>query len=442
KEVNCIFDEAHSLPYYAAGILSDELSTLSLRRALKEAERHAVEDSGLLEALYNVVRELGMRAYKKFGFDVEHVIDKEEIVNSLMRKLKLTADRLLDIVSSLSEEGERIRQRRVEEGKSPVSYLSRCARFLESWISVVGSSYVHYVKAVVGREERRYAKIGLKCLDPALAAGVINKLRSAILMSGTLWHADYYTDVLGIQRSRCETIELPSPFPPENRLILIDKSVTTKFEKRGEQQWRKIADHLQRIIEAISGRIAVYFPSYEVMQAILENVKFDRNLLVEKRDTRIVDVLEFLKSNEKCVVFGVVRGKISEGVDMSTEGRSMLSAIVIVGLPYPKRTEIQNALLNYFKSKFGSQAIVYANDIPCLNAMAQSAGRLLRSPQDRGIIIIMDGRATGRFKQKLPKEWKEEMKAHLKIEKLIGGIHGFFTQQIEGNLTPDGYYIS
>ena len=244
-------------------------------------------------------------------------------------------------------------------------------------------------------------------------------------MSGTLWHVDYYTDVLGIQRNRREMIELPSSFPPENRLILVDKSVTTKFERRGEQQWRTIADHLQRIIEAIPGRVAVYFPSYEVMQAVLEHVKFGRNLLVERRDTKIVNVLEFLKSNEKCVVFGVARGKISEGVDMSAEGRTMLSAVVIVGLPYPKRTEIQNALLNYFKGKFGSQAIVYANDIPCLNAMAQSAGRLLRSPQDRGIIVIMDGRATGRFKLKLPKEWSEEMKAHLKIEKLVGRISSF-----------------
>jgi DNA excision repair protein ERCC-2 len=110
---------------------------------------------------------------------------------------------------------------------------------------------------------------------------------------------------------------------------------------------------------------------------------------------------------------------------MTNDGRSMLSAVVIVGLPYPKRTELQDALYDYFSEKFGEKAIEYANDIPCLNALAQSAGRLLRSPNDKGIIVIMDGRAAGSFRQKLPREWRTEMKAHLRIEKILHRIREF-----------------
>ncbi len=236
-------------------------------------------------------------------------------------------------------------------------------------------------------------------------------------------------DVLGLDRKRCQSLELPSPFPPENRLILVDEAVTTKFEKRNEIQYKRIAAHLTQIIQKVGGRVAVYFPSYEVMREIAQLVKLEQPLLVEEKKTRILDVLNFLQENGNCVVFGVARGKISEGVDMTMEGKSLLSAVIIVGLPFPKRTELQAALYKYFKEKFGDKAIEYANNMPCLNALAQSAGRLLRSPEDRGVIVIMDRRAAGRFKRKLPTEWQNEMKAHFQIEKILTRIEQFMANK-------------
>ncbi|MGQ9506925.1 MAG: ATP-dependent DNA helicase [Candidatus Bathycorpusculaceae bacterium] len=426
NDVNCVFDEAHSLPYYAAGIFSDELSSTSVRRALKEVETFGLDDYGFFDALYNVMIKLGKKIYREYGADSEHIVGKNAIIDVLSKELKFDADKLIDLISDLSEKGEIIRYKRAELGKSPISYLSRCAGFLSDWVSLTGSSYVRYVNVGIDRDGRKSVRIGIRCVDPALAASVINKLRSAILMSGTLWHMNYYMDVLGIERKRCETMELPSPFPTENRLILVDKAVTTKFEKRNQIQWKRIAEHLKQIIKKIDGRIAVYFPSYEVMQEIANIAKFDLPFLMEQRGTAILDVLQFLKDNERCVVFGVARGKISEGVDMSTGGRSMLSAVVVVGLPYPKKTELQAAVYEYFREKFGDKAIEYANDIPCLNALAQSAGRLLRSPEDKGVILIMDGRAAGKFKHKLPNEWKHKMKTHWRIEKILDRIENFY----------------
>jgi len=426
KDINCVFDEAHSLPYYAAGIFSDELSSISIRRASKEVKDFGLDDYGFLDALYTVVVEFGKTVYKNYGLDVEHVIDADKLANTLLKSLRIETGKLKEFVSELLEKGEYIRQKRAEVGKNPVSYLSRCASFLLNWIKLSGSAYVRYVKVELDREGRRHVRLGIKCLDPSVAASVINELRSAILMSGTLWHANYYIDVLGIDRKRCRNMELPSPFPPENRLILVDKAVTTQFEKRNETQWRRIAEHLTQIIQQINGRVAVYFPSYEIMRQIAKTAEFDSPLVVEEKGTKILDVLRFLKTNRECVVFGVARGKISEGVDMSTEGRSMLSSVVIVGLPYPKRTELQEALYKFFREKFGDKALEYANDIPCLNALAQSAGRLLRSPEDKGVIVIMDGRAAGRFRLKLPKEWREEMKPHMRIESILSRIEDFY----------------
>ncbi|MEM4700883.1 MAG: ATP-dependent DNA helicase, partial [Candidatus Bathyarchaeia archaeon] len=425
KAINCVFDEAHSLPYYASGIFSEELSSRSVRRAYKEAKNFDIDDLGFLEALYGVMVNLGKKVYRNYGVDVEHIIDGEELTETLAEKLKANHEKLGELLQELADKGEQIRVKRSEMGKSPVSYLSRCVEFLSNWMSLTGSSYVRYVKVEVDRDQKKRVRLGVRCLDPSLAAGIINEVRSTILMSGTLWNMGYYVDVLGLDRNRCQNLELPSPFPPENRLIIVDEAVTTKFEKRNEIQWKRIAAHLSQIIQKVGGRVAVYFPSYEVMQEIAQIVKLKQPLLVEEKRTKILDVLKFLQENRSCVVFGVARGKISEGVDMTMEGKSLLSAVIIVGLPFPKKTELQEALYNYFKEKFGAKAMEYANNMPCLNALAQSAGRLLRSPEDKGIIVIMDRRAAGRFKRKLPREWQNEMKTHLQIEKILARMEQF-----------------
>ncbi|MEM2522324.1 MAG: ATP-dependent DNA helicase [Candidatus Bathyarchaeia archaeon] len=430
KEANCVFDEAHSLPYYAAGIFSDELSSRSVKRALKEIKTFEIDDFDFLEALHDVIIDFGKKVYKNYGLDTEHIIEGDDLIEALAKKLGVYNDKIPEIIQELADKGESIRRKRSEMGKSPVSYLSRCADFLLDWISLTGPSYVRYVKVEADKGKKKRVKLGIRCLDPAVAASVINDLRSAILMSGTLWNRDYYIDILGLERCRCQDLELPNPFPPENRLIIVDEAVTTKFEKRNEIQWKRISTHLKQIIHKIEGRVAVYFPSYEVMQTVTEAVRQDIPIpiLIEERKTKIVDVLRFLSENSRCAVFGVARGKISEGVDMTVEGRSMLSAVIIVGLPFPKKTELQSTLYKYFKEKFGRKAMEYANNIPCLNALAQSAGRLLRSPEDRGIIIIMDRRATGRFKRLLPDEWKNELRAHYRMEKILAEVESFYDE--------------
>jgi DNA excision repair protein ERCC-2 len=224
-------------------------------------------------------------------------------------------------------------------------------------------------------------------------------------------------------------MSLPNPFPPENRLIIVDMAVTTKFEERGDEQWEKMANHIAGVIQAVKGRVAIYFPSYDIMHSIAKRLKLNKPLLIEGRDTRVTDVLRFLRENNQCVLLGVARGKISEGVDMSINGHSMLSTVIIAGLPFPKRTEAQDALQEYLASRFGDKANEYANDIPCLNALAQSAGRLIRGPEDRGVIVIMDRRAARRFKERLPEDWRMEIRPHINLEKILSEIEKFINKQ-------------
>jgi len=430
EKVNCILDEAHSLPRYAAGILSDELSTVSIKRALGEVEQYGVRDYGILSVLKELVEDLGSRAYTRYGKDGALVIKRQNAVNTFLKDLALQGeDELLKLLSDLSDEGEMVRWKRVEGGKTPVSYLSRCASFLTEWVGIGELGYIRY--AIAGDKDNGegvHSRIGVKCLDPSISGNVINSLHAAVVMSGTLWDMGYYTDVLGLNRERVDSIEVPSPFPKKHRLIIVDKAVTTRYPMRGTAEWIKIAAHIEGISEVVKGSAAFYFPSYEVMEAVLKHVKTPYPILVERRDTDVRDVLTFLKSGSKVLVFGVATGKISEGIDMAVRGRSLLTCVAIVGLPYPKKTETQYALLKYFEAKFGGEGFTYANEVPCLTAIAQSAGRLLRSPEDKGVIVLMDGRVTGRLREKLPKEWMDDMVVHTNVEKLLIRIRTFQEQ--------------
>ncbi|MEM0320318.1 MAG: helicase C-terminal domain-containing protein, partial [Candidatus Nezhaarchaeales archaeon] len=180
-------------------------------------------------------------------------------------------------------------------------------------------------------------------------------------------------------------------------------------------------------IYAINGRVAVFFPSYEVMIAIARRLKdkIDMPMMVETKSTKISEVKEFVIKNEKCVLLGVARGKVCEGVEIVLEGRSLLNAVILAGLPFPRNTELHQALTEYFKVKFGDQAFKYATIMPCSIAIAQSAGRLIRGPQDRGLVILMDSRSARSFKRYLPRDWVKRMRQHMSLEAIIQDIKSF-----------------
>jgi len=427
EDLNCVFDEAHALPLYAAELLSDELSLTTVQRAMAEAGEFKVDDAGLLKSLESFMEREEERLVKSDALNEEKLVDHGGLILALIEGTKLRSPSALkSLLADLEEEGERIRLQRSQEGKQPVSYVGRVANFLRLWAETEGSKFAKYAIVEAYDSNRRF-KLGIRCLDPSVACRVLNEFRSCMLMSGTLWEPDYYIDVLGLDAKRAKFLELPSPFPEENMMIIVDMAVTTKFERRSDVEWDKMASRLAEIIKAVEGRVAVFFPSYEVMSAIASRLKgrLEMPILIEDKSTKISDVKGFVAKNEKCVLLGVARGKISEGVEVVSEGRSMLNAVIIAGLPFPKNTELHQALTEHFKVKFGEQAFKYATVMPCSIAIAQSAGRLIRGPEDRGLVILMDSRAARSFKRYLPRDWVERMRQRLSLDAIVRDIKAF-----------------
>ncbi|MEM4699762.1 MAG: ATP-dependent DNA helicase [Candidatus Nezhaarchaeales archaeon] len=420
-----VFDEAHSLPRYVVDLFSDELSTRSVARALEEARRFNVsgEPAALLEHLHSLALELGAEAEGEVGVGEELLVDPLEVSRELAERAGLGGvEELLELASELEAEGERVRVLKEAEGRAPSSYVARCAVFLQSWVEVALSGADAY--ACYAKSEREAARLGVRCLDASAHAHAINSFRASLLMSGTLWAPDYYIDSLGLDRGRSRYLSLPYPFPKRNRAILVDLASTSKYERRSPELWDRVAERVGAIVSALRGRAAVYAPSYDVLREVAARLKLDRPVFIEREASRVREALEFLRRNADGVLLGVAGGKLSEGVDLTDEGgRGLLSAVIIVGLPYPKKGQLQGALVKFYRAKFGPLADEYAWEAPCIIALAQAAGRLIRGPEDRGAIIIMDYRASRpRFKARLPEDWREDMRARRSLAKIISDL--------------------
>jgi DNA excision repair protein ERCC-2 len=127
-----------------------------------------------------------------------------------------------------------------------------------------------------------------------------------------------------------------------------------------------------------------------------------------------------------CLMLAVQGGGLSEGMDY--EG-NILSAIAVVGLPLaPPNLEVR-ALIGHFASVFGGErGNLYGYIAPALNRVVQSAGRLIRSEKDRGVVVLMDERfAQARYAALLPPEMRPEMLGS--PDELIAEVKRFFAMR-------------
>jgi Rad3-related DNA helicase len=150
-----------------------------------------------------------------------------------------------------------------------------------------------------------------------LTAPVLRGVRAALLMSGTLRPTDHYARLLGITSALTE--DLASPYPRESRLVLLDKSLTTRYQQRGPELWRGLADRINVVLEAMPANKSalIAFPSYKMMHDIVSfgiNTGY-RGILVESRSEKIETVAESIEEGPQAI-FCVYAGKFSEGIDI------------------------------------------------------------------------------------------------------------------------------
>ena len=249
-------------------------------------------------------------------------------------------------------------------------------------------------------------RLTLKCMDPSLKLReVCDRARAGVFFSATLLPIRYYKEQLGGDADD-PAVYASSSFDPENRRVLITRDATSLYKSRGPVMYKRIADYIRSFITAKEGNYIVFFPSYKFMEDVraVMTLPDDRTLMVQGQHMNENEKEEFLRAFDGQNVIGmcVMGGIFSEGIDL-TGDRLIGAAIVGTGLPMV--CDERQMYKDYF-DKAGRNGFDYAYLYPGLNKVFQAGGRVIRTPEDRGVILLLDDRfLRSEYKNEFPREW-------------------------------------
>ena len=305
-------------------------------------------------------------------------------------RLKILRDVLLDVEIKVDTD---------DENPNIDIDAHRIGHLLEDMLRFGETTALVYVHDAKGKEGR----ITSHLLDPGLVSGpVLKKCAGSILMSGTLYPPKMYADLLGIGHSKTTSRQYDSPFASQRRPIVVAKDVTTRYQDRSYENTQRIRAHLQSLCDGSPGHVAVFTPSYSMLNDYIGEGQF-HGVVVRMEDRtwskqdvdQLLDVLEDAKqAGRRILLAGVFGGRLSEGIDYHN---GLLDAVACIGIPNPPPSIHQKALRTYIEERFGrANAWRYASTQPAINAILQAMGRPIRSIADRALILLLDKRNTDR----------------------------------------------
>ena len=254
-------------------------------------------------------------------------------------------------------------------------------------------------------------QVRLLCVNPArILSQCMAQGNSTILFSATLLPVKYYKSLLS-GNEEDYAVYANSPFREENRLLMIATDVSSKYTRRNETEFRKVAGYIRAMAESRAGNYMVFFPSYQYMadvEAILEEEPLRADLMVQGPSMNEAERKEFLEEFEKerehsLVAFCVMGGVFSEGIDLKEE---RLIGVIVVGTGLPMVCVEQEVLKGYF-DETEERGFDFSYQYPGMNKVLQAAGRVIRTPEDKGVILLLDDRFLRRdYLELFPREWE------------------------------------
>jgi DNA excision repair protein ERCC-2 len=379
---NCIliWDEAHNLPSRARDLMSENVSTISLDSAVKEAGKFNRD----LEPEVIEIRNNLLNLSSKLG------LKKNEIIISKNDFISVKED----LISEMYKTASRV----VEEEKR--SYLNSLVSFLSLW-KQEDKKFSRILKRSFTRTGKPIMSLFYNCLDPSIVLEpILAGSHSNIFMSGTLYPLSMYEEMFGLNLPL--KVEYPNPFPAKNRLDLVIPAISTKYDQRNGQMYEKIAHHVSELMEIIKGNKIFFFPSYAIMGKVREHINemvFLETPGMDKHSRELI-LKKFISMREKgSSLFAVSSGSFGESIDLDGD---KLKGVVIIGVPFAKHDLEIKELIRYYDEKFG-KGMEYAYIMPAFTSIMQNAGRCIRSETDKGIIIYLDERyAWSNYRKNFP----------------------------------------
>ena len=337
---------------------------------------------------------------------------------------------LMRLVSQMEEFFEKPRE--FPDKKTVLDFYFELRNFVNIY-DLVDENYVIYDEM---QEDGRFM-IKLFCVDPSKnLQKCIDKSVSTIFFSATLLPINYYKRLLSTKEDNY-AIYAQSTFDETQRLLAFGRDVSTKYTRRGPAEYEKIARYIRAAIRSKKGNYMVFFPSYKMMQDVYDvfvrveresdtrngvAVSDEPNIAEEPLEESLTIIMqhsnmneaereEFLQAFEQedggtLVAFCVMGGIFGEGIDLKND---RLIGAVIVGTGLPQISNEREILKQYY-DKQGLSGFDYAFRYPGINKVLQAAGRVIRTQEDRGIIVLLDERfLQSDYNALYPREWKNRI---------------------------------
>lgn len=410
---NLVIDEAHNLPSRTMGNFSPVLSSLALENMREDIKalpkKFRAEGEILLNMCLETIKSVTPDRIETKGLNLN-----DEAFVTVNEELKAFLSAYLDSDIEIKSRDVVLRM---------VFYWGEFTEIL----SELDPTQSEFFTTVQNDGKSRTIKI--TCCD---ASNLIKEryeyFQNVVAFSATLKPFNYYSKLTGLEGDNLIQEEFLSPFSKENRKVLIIPQISTKYSVRA-QNYPKIAETIERVMRLKQGNYLAFFPSFDFMEKTLSHFKAPAGMRVLKqsrymRNEEVEETLELLKSQTSpMILFAVQGGVFSEGIDYA--GNMVIGAFV-VGPPLPNFDFEREKMKEYYESSYQA-GFDYAYTFPAMAKAVQAAGRVIRSENDKGIIILMDDRFLDKsYSQSLPQDWFSENPRELVSKSILSDVAEFW----------------
>jgi len=407
-DYNYVFDPiTHLIRYfdeqnYKPLVLVDEAHNLINRS-------RDMYSSTLLRSNFIKLRRAASKLKPTIRTGVKHVLDaydmiESQLIDQTFISFKSLNNNFLEAIQYL--------MKKIENALKQDPNYPKKIDVLEGYLEMLSfiKVYEFYNDAYLTNIEKKDEELSVtvQCLDASqfILDTVKNKTYGSVFFSATLYPIEYYQKLL--TQDEGETLKIRSPFERDKLKLIVMDQISTRYQDRS-QSIKGVVDIITSVINAKKGNYIVFFPSYQYLNQILDELPaMDADILIQKRDMdpqlRMMMIERFRGQNDTSqLAFFVMGGMFAEGIDYIGD---MLNGVIVVGVGLPMINETNNQLKDYYQSKF-SKGFDYAYKYPGMNKVIQAVGRVIRTATDYGIAILIDDRFNSYSYRKLfPPEWE------------------------------------
>ena len=365
-----IFDEAHQLESVMSDTVGVQLSAGRFS-SLAAAVRKVIADPTVTSALEQSGTRFAAAISPFTGSRLSTPMPTS--ITEPLARARMEINTILGVLREVKTDVENTMQR---------SYRAQTqATRLAEALDLALGTFQGYVAFVEGTPDRAQLRISPLDVGNVLAGAVWGNV-AAVLTSATVPAS--LPQRVGLPLEGTELLAVESPFDYEKNSRLY---CSPTFPDRNSPDFTNfVHDELEALITAAGGRTLALFTSNKALHAATAAMRERLSVpILSPADYPRQKLIEMFLADESSCIFA--SQAFFQGVDLP--GRT-LSLVVLDKLPFPRPDD---PLLEARRDAVGREASFGQIDLPiAATSLAQAAGRLIRSSQDRGVVAVLDRR--------------------------------------------------